>query len=115
MVNGKGFVDREYGIRRGRIDLYLRWPIHGNYKNMQEEAVEIKVWRDKESSPVKEALEQIEEYLDKLSLKRGTLLIFDERALAPNLGDRVKFEELKTPLFSHKTAQIKESHKKLCS
>jgi len=93
VINGKGFVDREYGIGRGRIDLYLRWPIFDNYKNMQEEAVEIKVWRNNESNPLTEGLEQLEEYLDRLSLKRGTLLIFDERTIAPTTSKRVKFEE----------------------
>jgi len=99
-VNGKGFVDREYGIGRGRIDIHLRWPIEGNYKNMQEEAIEIKVWREaKKKSPLQEGLEQLEKYLDRLSLKRGTLLIFDERpSEEPVLENQAKFEELQTPL-----------------
>jgi hypothetical protein len=26
IVDGGGFVDREYGVGRGRIDLCVRWP-----------------------------------------------------------------------------------------
>ena len=30
IVNGGGYVDREYGVGRGRIDLLLRWPWEGD-------------------------------------------------------------------------------------
>jgi len=26
IVNGGGYIDREYGVGRGRIDLLIRWP-----------------------------------------------------------------------------------------
>jgi len=107
VVNGKGFVDREYGIGRGRIDIYLRWPIKDDYKKMQEEAVEIKVWRDSDrESPFEEGLEQLEEYLDRLSLTRGTLLIFDERTSALSLRERTRFEEHRTVLKNHQVTLL---------
>ena len=82
VVNGTGFIDREYGIGRGRIDLQLRWPYHDaqGRRQWQREAMEVKVWRDKKPDPLDEGLGQLDEYLDRLGLDHGVLAIFDRRA-----------------------------------
>ena len=50
VVNGGGFIDREYGIGRGRIDLLVRWRHQDSAgkPTWQREALELKVWRDKQ-------------------------------------------------------------------
>jgi hypothetical protein len=82
VVNGTGFIDREYGVGRGRIDLQLRWPYQDaqGRRQWQREAVEIKVWRDRKPDPLDEGLGQLDEYLDRLGLDHGVLAIFDRRS-----------------------------------
>jgi hypothetical protein len=81
VVNGGGFIDREYGVGRRRIDLLIRWPYedeHGQ-RQWQREALELKVWRDKRPDPLDEGLRQLDEYLARLDLDHGVLVIFDRR------------------------------------
>jgi hypothetical protein len=97
IVNGGGYIDREYGIGRGRIDLLVRFP----YKKadgspaVQRRALEIKVWRKGRPDPLKKGLEQLDEYLRKLGMSRGTLVIFDARGRFARREP--KFEQKRTP------------------
>jgi AAA domain len=81
VVNGGGYVDREYGVGRGRIDLLVRWPYtkKDGTRSVQRRALELKVRRGGEADPLKKGLEQIDGYLAQLRLRRGTLVIFDRR------------------------------------
>jgi len=85
VVNGGGFIDREYAIGSGRIDLCVRWPHPGG---LQRWAVELKVWRDGRPDPLDGGLEQLGAYLDRLGLEEGTLILFDGRTKAPPLPER---------------------------
>jgi hypothetical protein len=108
VVNGTGFIDREYGVGRGRIDLQLRWPYQdaSGQRQWQREAVEIKVWRDKKPDPLDEGLGQLDKYLGRLGLDHGALVLFDrrtERGAAPpgGAGDAdaspiIAFEQART-------------------
>lgn len=84
VVNGGGYVDREYGIGRGRIDLLVRKPYTnpGGKPAEQREAIELKVHRQGQESPLKDGLAQLDEYLTRLGLDTGTLIIFDRRPSA---------------------------------
>ncbi|MFT3773399.1 MAG: AAA family ATPase [Minicystis sp.] len=96
IVNGGGYIDREYGVGRGRIDLLVRYP----YKKadgtlaVQRRGVEIKVWRKGQSDPLKRGLDQLDGYLEQLGMRRGTLVIFDARAKLAK--KRVRFNKAKT-------------------
>jgi hypothetical protein len=81
VVNSGGYVDREYGVGRGRIDLLIRWPykLPLGERRWQLEAVELKVWRSRQANPREEGLEQLDAYLGRLGLEEGTLIIFDRR------------------------------------
>jgi len=100
IVNGGGFIDREYGVGRGRIDLLVRWP-HGSDagsgRRWQREAVELKVWRDKKPDPLDDGLRQLGEYLTRLGLDHGALVLFDRRAEALAREPRVEFVDGCTP------------------
>jgi hypothetical protein len=100
IVNGTGFLDREYGVGRGRIDLQLRWPYtdaHGQ-RQWQREAIEIKVWRDKKPDPLDEGLRQLDEYLARLDLDDGVLVIFDRRAgRGSDVAPAVSFDQARSP------------------
>ncbi len=85
VVNGGGFIDREYGVGRGRIDLCVRWPHPGG---LQRWAAELKVWRDGRPDPLPEGLDQLAGYLTRLGLDRGALILFDGRKSAPPIVER---------------------------
>ncbi len=97
LVNGGGYIDREYGVGRGRIDLLVRWPyLRPNGKRaVQKRAVEIKVWRPKQADPLSRGLSQLDGYLKQLGLKRGVLVIFDRRS--PKRIAEPRWEEAVTP------------------
>jgi hypothetical protein len=90
VVNGGGFIDREYAVGSGRIDLCVRWPYP---EGLQRWAIELKVWRDGRPDPLTEGLEQLSAYLDRLGLDRGTLILFDGRSQAPPLPERCEQSE----------------------
>ncbi|MGB0712582.1 MAG: ATP-binding protein, partial [Gammaproteobacteria bacterium] len=82
VVNGKGTLEREYAIRRGRMDLCLRY---GN----QVLGIELKVWRDAAADPLPAGLAQLDGYLAGLGLDTGWLVIFDRRSDIPPLAERL--------------------------
>lgn len=65
---------------------------------MQREAVELKVWRDrdKKGDPLAAGLVQLDAYLGSLGLSRGVLVIFDARAGARPVEKRTRFHETVT-------------------
>jgi hypothetical protein len=99
VVNGGGYVDREYGVGRGRIDLLVRWPFTGSdgKRSWQREAIELKVRRAGDTDPARRALGQLDGYLDRLSLPTGTLVIFDRRPEAPPVPDRTHIDQATSP------------------
>lgn len=99
VVNGGGQIEREVGVGRGRIDLCVRWPYQspGGRREVQREAIELKVWAPGRPDPLARGLEQLEEYLERLGLDNGVLAIFDRRPEAPSIENRTRFEEARTP------------------
>ncbi len=91
VVNGGGFIDREYAVGSGRIDLCVRWPHSGGAERW---ALELKVWRDGRPDPLSEGLEQLSAYLDRLGLDQGALVLFDGRSQAPPLPERCSRREI---------------------
>ena len=76
-----GVVDREYGVGRGRVDLFLRWfyPAPDGTRAVQREALELKTRRLGDADPTPAGLVQLDAYLDRLGLPTGYLVIFDQR------------------------------------
>ncbi len=100
LVNGGGFISREVGVGRKRIDLLVRWPYTNRRgkRAVQRAALELKVWRDRDrkGDPLAAGLVQLDAYLAKLGLSHGVLVIFDARAAADPVEDRTRFEEAVT-------------------
>lgn len=90
IVNGGGFIDREYAVGSGRIDLCVRCPYPGGVDRW---AAELKVWRDRRPDPLPEGITQLSGYLARLGLDRGTLLLFDSRMEALPLPERCSATE----------------------
>ena len=90
VVNGGGTLEREYAIGSGRMDICLRY-------GKVVLGMELKVWRDKKSDPIKEGLKQLDKYLSGLSLDTGWLVIFDRRSGLPPICDRTTTENVISP------------------
>jgi len=90
ITNGKGRILREYALGRGRMDVVIHWP---HESGVQEEVLELKVWRDGQSDPENSALDQLDDYLGALGLDHGALLIFDRRKTAPPFAERSELRE----------------------
>ena len=88
MVNGDGYVDREFAIDSGRADIVVRRRYSTG--DLQYAAFELKVWRDKAADPLTEALTQFDGYLDRFGLDTGTLVIFDRRDKAAPIYERTE-------------------------
>ncbi|MFC5822207.1 AAA family ATPase, partial [Nonomuraea harbinensis] len=73
LVNGGGYLDREYAAGTKRLDVLVRWPYTGpgGERLVQREAMELKVWRAGKDDPLTEGLAQLDGYLDRLSLTTG--------------------------------------------
>ena len=94
IVNGTGdelgrgplpTIDREYAVGSGRIDLLIRWPLATG--DVERFALELKVWR-RGPDPLAAGLAQLEQYLPRLGLETGILVVFDQRRDAPPLPER---------------------------
>jgi hypothetical protein len=99
IVNGGGYIEREIGVGRGRIDLLVRWPYaDGDGKRAwQREAMELKAWGPERPDPLPDGLRQLDEYLARLDLDKGTLVVFDQRRETTPIAERTDFHVERTP------------------
>jgi hypothetical protein len=89
-----GLVDREIAVGRDRLDLLVRKP-YGRHQ-LQREAVELEVWQQGRPDPLADGLARLDRHLQYLSLNSGTLIVFDQRADAAPIGDRIRFCGVRT-------------------
>jgi hypothetical protein len=75
IVNGGGQIDREYGLGRGRTDLYLRWP--WGSVDTQRVVIELKILHKGLDSTIAQGLEQVHAYADRCGAEEAHLIIFD--------------------------------------
>ena len=81
VVNGGGYVEREYGVGPGRIDLLVRWPYDRPRRQtpLAARGPRAQGPRLGEANPLADGLNQLDRYLDRLGLDTGTLVVFDRR------------------------------------
>ena len=79
VVNGGGYIDREYGLGRKRTDLLIRKPFTDRYGGpVQRVVLELKIKRGDLDTLIAKGLEQTAEYMDMVgSVDEGHLIIFD--------------------------------------
>ena len=79
VVNGGGYIDREYGLGRGRTDLLIRKPLTDHYGGpIQRIVLELKIKRYSLEKTIEDGLSQTWEYMDKVgSVDEGHFIIFD--------------------------------------
>lgn len=104
VVNGEGIIDREYAISSRRMDIYIRY---GKGVDAVQMAIELKVWRDGQTDPLKVGLTQLDSYMSGLSysgvalegttVETGWLVIFDQRSGQPEISERTTAKTVTTP------------------
>lgn len=79
IVNGGGYIDREYGLGRKRTDLLIRKPLTEGYGGpVQRVVLELKIKREALEYVIEKGLQQTSEYMDLAgSVDEGHLIIFD--------------------------------------
>ena len=79
IVNGGGYIDREYGLGRKRTDLLIRKPLTDHYGGpVQRVVLELKIKRGDLDKVIAKGLQQTAEYMDIVgSVDEGHLIIFD--------------------------------------
>ena len=79
VVNGGGYIDREYGLGRRRTDLLIRKSLTDGYGGpVQRIVLELKIRRGAMETVIAEGLEQTFAYMDLCgSVDEGHLIIFD--------------------------------------
>lgn len=79
IVNGGGYIDREYGLGRKRTDLLVRKPLTDSYGGpVQRIVIELKIKRGALDKVIDDGLRQTFDYMDKVgSVDEGHLVIFD--------------------------------------
>ena len=89
VVNGGGYIDREYGLGRGRTDLLITKPLTDKYGGpFQRIVLELKIFRSNMKATIAKGLEQTYEYMDKCGgIDEGHFILFDRR---PNRAWRDK-------------------------
>ena len=79
IVNGGGYIDREYGLGRKRTDLLVRKPLTNGYGGpVQRIVLELKIKRGSLEKVIEDGLSQTSGYMDVAgSVDEGHLIIFD--------------------------------------
>lgn len=80
VVNGGGYIDREYGLGRGRTDLLITKPLTNGYGGpVQQIVIELKIKRTQAiETLIADGLKQTAEYMDKCGgVKEGHFILFN--------------------------------------
>ena len=90
IVNGGGYIEREYGLGRKRTDLLVRKPLTDGYGGpVQRIVLELKIKRGALEKVIDDGLRQTSEYMDRVgSVDEGHLIIFD-RSLTKTWEERI--------------------------
>lgn len=85
VVNGGGYIDREYGLGRGRTDLLITKPLTDQYGGpFQRIVLELKIFRSNMRATIAKGLQQTYEYMDKCGgIDEGHFILFDRRPNRP--------------------------------
>jgi len=90
IVNGGGYIDREYGLGRRRTDLLVRKPLTKGYGGpIQRIVLELKIRRGQLDKVIQDGLLQTAQYMDYVgSTEDGHLVIFD-RSKSKSWSERI--------------------------
>lgn len=77
IINGGGQITREYGLGKGRTDLYILWRLpDGTYQRF---VIECKIVYGSREATITKGLDQVTRYADQCGAEEVYLLIFDRK------------------------------------
>jgi hypothetical protein len=82
VVNGKGRIEREYALGRGRVDLAIFWPHPGGEQQLILEIKVVYPGQDP-ASKLAEGLDQVVDYAARMPGAEIHLMLFDRRGGIP--------------------------------
>ena len=77
IVNGGGRITREYGLGKGRTDLFILWALPDG--SVQRFVEECKIIRGSRESIIRKGIEHVSRYADLCGAREVYLLIFDQK------------------------------------
>ncbi len=80
IINGGGRISREYGLGRGRTDLFIEWPLdeaRGFHGPLQRIVIELKLLHKSRELTVGQGVEQITGYAVRCQAEECHLVLFD--------------------------------------
>lgn len=80
IINGGGYIQREYGLGRRRTDLLILW--RSPTSDFQRVVIETKLRRGSREATIEQGLPQTWDYMDRAKADEGHLVIFD-RTISP--------------------------------
>ena len=89
IINGGGQIDREYGLGRTRIDLFILWRLKDG--SFQRVIIELKVLHRSLEQMIIEGMVQTWKYADLCGADEAHLIIFD-RAVGKPWGEKIFLE-----------------------
>lgn len=94
IVNGGGYIDREYGLGRRRTDLLIRKPLtHGYGGPVQRIVLELKILRGELEATIEKGLRQTSDYMDLVgAVDEGHFIVFDRKG-DKSWDDRIWHEQ----------------------
>ncbi|MEZ4731738.1 MAG: AAA-like domain-containing protein [Caldilineaceae bacterium] len=78
IINGGGYIQREYGLGRRRTDLLILWRTPAG--DFQRVVIETKLRRGSREATIEQGLPQVWGYMDQANADEGHLIIFDRTA-----------------------------------
>ncbi len=93
IVNGGGYIDREYGLGRRRTDLLIRKPLSDGYGGpVQRIVLELKILRGDLEATIEKGLQQTAGYMDLVgTVDEGHFILFD-RSSGKSWDERIWHE-----------------------
>jgi hypothetical protein len=82
IVNGGGRINREYGLGRNRMDIFLEWPLDealGFHGPVQRVVIELKILRKALAPTIAEGLQQTYDYVQHVGADEAHLMIFNRK------------------------------------
>jgi hypothetical protein len=104
VVNGNGYIAREYALGSGRADLFIRYFYQKDEKRVEQRfVVELKVVRERRTvkTTIEEGLKQTAEYADKCNPDETHLIVVDPTPSAERDWDK-KCYDLEQIIDGHK-------------
>jgi len=83
IINGGGYIDREYGLGMKRTDLMIRQPLTDHYGGpIQKIVIEVKLKYGRLDNDIAKALEQTHAYMERAAgeQKEAHIIIFDRKS-----------------------------------